>query len=405
MSTLDTRTIEEVTDVLIDYRGKTPRKATSGVKLLTAKVIKDGRITNGPHEYIAAEDYDSWMRRGLPRQGDILITTEAPLGEVARLRTAERVALAQRVILLRGNPALVDQTYYFYALRSPYVQQQLMSRATGTTVLGIKQSELREVRIPWHPLETQRRIAAVLSAYDDLIENNLRRLAIFEEMAQAVYREWFVEYRFPGHEGVSVSELDIGWLPSGWESAPLSDLAEILSGGTPSTRVAGYWGGTIPFFTPKDAGTSSWVMCTEKSITPPGLDSCNSRLYPKGTVFITARGTVGKAVLAGTDMAMNQSCYALRGRNGVSQYFLFHALRECSQSLRQNAHGAVFDTITVDTFARVRAIRPPSALVYRFDQLVTPIMELQLNLMECNARLRETRDLLLPRLVSGELIV
>src|ERR1039457_4011198 len=138
MNGFPTKTIEAVTLDLIDYRGKTPTKTADGVKLITAKVVKDGFIQDGEHEYIAEEDYDTWMRRGLPKRWDILITTEAPLGEVAQLRTRERIALAQRVILLRGNPSLIDQQYYFQALKSPFVQGELAKRATGTTVLGIK---------------------------------------------------------------------------------------------------------------------------------------------------------------------------------------------------------------------------------------------------------------------------
>src|SRR4051794_13136472 len=114
---METRTIEEVTERLIDYRGKTPEKSASGVRLITAKVIKGGRILDEPAEFISDGSYDSWMRRGLPMQHDVLITTEAPLGEVARLRMPDRIALAQRVILLRGKPDIIDQTYYFYALQ------------------------------------------------------------------------------------------------------------------------------------------------------------------------------------------------------------------------------------------------------------------------------------------------
>ena len=180
------------------------------MKLITAKVIKEGFIQEGNHEFIAEENYDSWMRRGLPKQWDILITTEAPLGEVAQLRTPEKVALAQRVILMRGKSDLIDQGYYFQTFKSDYVQAELNSRGTGTTVLGIKQSELLKVRIPYYPLSTQQKIAAILSAYDNLIENNTRRIKILEEMAQAIYREWFVDFRFPGHEGVRLLESELG---------------------------------------------------------------------------------------------------------------------------------------------------------------------------------------------------
>jgi len=230
MAAFVAKSIEEATETLIDYRGKTPPKSDSGIKLITAKVIKDGFIQGGNHEYISEENYATWMKRGLPKQWDILITTEAPLGEVAQLRSPEKVALAQRVILLRGDPSCIDQQYYFQALKSPFVQAQLKARSTGTTVLGIKQSELRQVEIPCYPLPTQRKIAAVLSAYDDLIENNTRRIALLEQMAQALYREWFVHFCFPGHEDVPLIDSPLGSIPQGWQIEKVSAIADVYRG-------------------------------------------------------------------------------------------------------------------------------------------------------------------------------
>ena len=195
----NTVTIEEATERLIDYRGKTPPKTNSGVRLVTAKVVKGGQIHDEPAEYIAADFYDEWMRRGLPQKLDVLLTTEAPLGEVAILRDDVRIALAQRIILLRAKPGLLDPLYLFYALQSDFGQGELKARASGTTVLGIKQSELRKVRVPVFPLPVQQRIAGILSAYDELIENNQRRIRILEDMARSLYREWFIHFRYPGH--------------------------------------------------------------------------------------------------------------------------------------------------------------------------------------------------------------
>src|SRR5690606_1665926 len=124
-------TIQEAVECLIDYRGKTPKKTSNGVRLITAKVIKGGRILKEPAEYISANEYDKWMRRGLPKQWDVLLTTEAPLGELGILRSAEKIALAQRVILLRGKPELLDQKFLFYVMQGDFVQHQLRARATG----------------------------------------------------------------------------------------------------------------------------------------------------------------------------------------------------------------------------------------------------------------------------------
>ncbi|HEX9080875.1 MAG TPA: restriction endonuclease subunit S, partial [Holophagaceae bacterium] len=171
MAAFITLTIEEATERIIDYRGKTPPKTESGIRLITAKVVKGGQIHDEPAEYIAEDYYNEWMRRGLPQKLDVLLTTEAPLGEVAILRKDARVALAQRIILLRANSGLLDPRFLFYALQSDFCQGELKARASGTTVLGIKQSELRKVRVPIFLLPAQRRIAGILSAYDDLIEN------------------------------------------------------------------------------------------------------------------------------------------------------------------------------------------------------------------------------------------
>ena len=145
----------DVLDALIDYRGKTPKKYNSGVPLITAKIIKNGTI-GAPSEFIAFEDYEAWMVRGFPEVGDVVLTTEAPLGEVAQLQSRD-IALAQRVVTLRGKKGILDNTFLKYFFLSHEGHQRLVARETGTTVTGIKQSELREVLITCPSYQTQRR--------------------------------------------------------------------------------------------------------------------------------------------------------------------------------------------------------------------------------------------------------
>jgi len=224
-------------------------------------------------------------------------------------------------------------------------------------------------------------------------------------MAQAIYREWFVHFRFPGYKKLKLVNSPLGPIPIGWPVVSFTEIADVLSGGTPRTTEPSYWNGTVPFFTPKDAPGDAYVITTKKQITEEGLDRCNSRLYPGGTVFITARGTVGKVVLAGSDMAMNQSCYALRGRDGIGQTFLFLATRGMADALRGRSHGAVFDTIIIDTFRLTQVVKPPLTLVRSFEESVEPVFSLILNLQRRNEKLRQTRDFLLPKLNSGEVDV
>ena len=208
-------TVGELIETLIDYRGKTPPKTKSGVPLITAKVIKGGTILAEPREYVAEDGYGAWMRRGLPARGDILITTEAPLGEVARV-SDPRIALAQRVILLRPDASKVDPSFLFHYLRSPQAQAALGRRSSGTTVSGIRQPELRAVEVPLLARSSQGAVGVILDAIDDLIENNRRRVEVLEEMARAIYREWFVKFRYPGHNNISLVDSALGPIPEGW---------------------------------------------------------------------------------------------------------------------------------------------------------------------------------------------
>jgi type I restriction enzyme S subunit len=264
---------------------------------------------------------------------------------------------------------------------------------------------LKKAEIPLPPLPTQRRIAGILSAYDELIENSQRRIKILESMARGLYREWFVHFRFPGHESVPRVPSTMGEIPEGWEVKSFTDTAGVLSGGTPKTDVAEYWDGDIPFFTPRDASGCFYVNDCEKHVTELGLSKCASALYPPDTVFITARGTVGKVALPSVPMAMNQSCYALRGKAGISQRYLFLLTLQQVDYLKTNTGGATFDTIVVDTFRRMQILIPPQAVVADFAEQVDAMFD-EVNTLHLQIQnLRRTRDLLLPRLLSGQIDV
>lgn len=214
--------------------------------LVTAKVIKGGRIET-PTEFIAPEDYDSWMRRGIPLAGDVVMTTEAPLGEVAQLG-AEQVALAQRVITLRGKTGFLDNAYLLYLLQTEEMQDQLKSRATGTTVLGIKQSELRKVRVKVPPFDLQQSVAGALKTLDDRIALLRETNATLESIAQTLFKSWFVDFdpvhaRARGEQPAdlapevaalfpdSFEESALGMIPKGWKLMPFGELLNHTIGG------------------------------------------------------------------------------------------------------------------------------------------------------------------------------
>jgi type I restriction enzyme S subunit len=216
-------------------------------------------------------------------------------------------------------------------------------------------------------LATQQNIGTILSTYDDLIETNSRRIAVLEETVRMIFEEWFVHFRFPGHETATTSPSGAAALPQGWRWVNYTDIIDVLSGGTPKTGFPEYWNGGIPWFTPGDIGRSWYVIDTERTISELGLVKCNSALYPAETVFITARGTVGRCVLCGVPMAMSQTSYALRGHERIPQAFVFLLTKHLGEVFKSKATGAVFDTIVVDTFRSQRVVAPDEALLHEFN--------------------------------------
>lgn len=266
---------------------------------------------------------------------------------------------------------------------------------------GLSVTKLARLRIEMPPKWYQDRVAGILSAYDNLIEVNNKRVKVLELMAENLYKEWFVRFRFPGHE---TSGFENG-IPKGWNVCRFSSIANVLSGGTPSTDHDEYYGGNIPFYTPKDSSDDYFVFDTISKLTEEGLQHCNSQLYPKNTIMITARGTVGNLNLLAKPMAMNQSCYALTSNTIPSQYFLFFLIKREILKLRKMASGGVFDTIIVSTFDHIKVTIPDKSLIMSFDMLVSPILDETYTLLKQNRNLIRQRDLLLPRLMSGKLEV
>jgi type I restriction enzyme S subunit len=223
-----------------------------------------------------------------------------------------------------------------------------------------------------------------------------------EAIARAIFKSWFVDFE-PFLDGEFV-DSDLGPIPKGWEVRLFSDCVEILSGGTPKTSVLEYWGRDIPWVSAKDASASRniYIVKTEKSITKAGVENSVTQILPRNTTIITARGTVGKIVLTSKPMAMNQSCYAIRGKEEFGPFFIHFSLRQLVDQLKQKVHGTVFDTITRSTFSTLKVLVPPKETRTKYETVVEAIMgQILVNTSEC-CYLARIRNDLLPKLLSGK---
>lgn len=378
----------EIVDKFIDYRGKTPKKTTQGIPLITAKVVKNGKILE-PNEFIAEEDYEAWMTRGLPQMNDVVLTTEAPLGEVALIKD-QNVALAQRIITIRCNPDLASNVLLKYYLQSSKGQYELNSRASGTTVFGIKASILRELPVYLPSLAEQKAIASVLSSLDNKIDLLHRQNKTLEQMAETLFRQWFVDEA-----------------KEEWEETTLYDSIELVSGGTPKTSIDKYWNGKIRWLSGGDIASNhkSFIVISDKTITEEGLTNSSAKLLPKFSTVISARGTVGKYCMLSEPMAFSQSNYGIKPKFENCFFFTYLLVNHSVEELNSAAYGSVFDTITTNTFKGLDVCLPLTEEVKDFEEEVRPYFSKILNNQIQILTLEKLRDTLLPKLMSGEITV
>jgi len=374
MSELKTYLLEDVVDKLIDYRGKTPVKTDSGIPLITAKVIKNGRIET-PNEFIAEEEYESWMTRGIPEIGDVVLTTEAPLGEVAQINTTDKIALAQRVITLRGKKNVLDSTYLKYFLFSPIGQGNLKAKETGSTVTGIKQSELRKVEIYAPDYETQVEIASILSSLDDKIELNLQMNHTLEAMAQAIFKEWFVNFNFPGFDGELVDGL-----PKGWKLGTIKDVCEIKYGKDHKHLEDG----EIPVY-----GSGGIMRYADQAI------------YNNHSILIPRKGTLSNLFYVSTPFWSVDTMFYTIIKSQFLQKYLFYLLK--SLNLASRNVGSAVPSLTTEVLNKIEIVIPDNKTLKAFELLVSSFYS---KLDENNNQIKsltQIRDSLLPKLMTGKI--
>lgn len=393
--------LSDVCEFIVDCPHSTAPDEGKGYPLIRTPNVGKGRLDlNGVHR-VSESVYKQRIQRGAPRANDLIFAREAPAGNVALVQENQTVCLGQRTVLIRPNVQKVNPQYLVYYLLSPKPQYELLGTANGATVAHVNLPAIRNLKIELPEKSVQDKIGTILVTYDDLIENNQKQIKLLEEAAQRLYKEWFVDLRFPGHENTEI----VDGIPEGWNICPFSSEVDIMSGGTPKTSIPDYYNGRIPFYTPKDSDGAFFAYKTQMNITEGGLKNCNSRLYPPKTVIITARGTVGKTTILAVPMAMNQSCYALKMKENDAPYYLFFALNNEIKALQTMANGGVFNTIIGKTFDSINIQIPKDPLIYGFEETVRPFMEQIKNKLQANSKLVEARDRLLPKLMNGEVKV
>lgn len=352
-----------------------------GTPIVTVEHLGNRVFTEQNLPKVSDED-KARLSKYVLKEGDIVFSRVGSVDRCSYVDAAhDGWMFSGRCLRVRPNTE-VDPLYLYYFFCLEDTKQFVRNIAVGATMPSINTKLLGEVEVAYPSQTEQQKIVALLSALDDKIEINQKINDNLQQQAAALFANFYDQ-----------AETEVGF----------TEMIQILGGGTPKTGESSYWNGDIPFFTPKDVGFP-YTLTTEKTITEEGLAHCNSRLYPINTVFVTARGTVGKVGLPGVPMAMNQSCYALVGKDTHQLLVYFYTLKAVDR-LKHKASGAVFDAITTRDFEAENIMKLSDDDTKAFLDVAEPIYQAVLNNSIENLRLSELRDSLLPKLMNGEIDV
>ena len=394
----------------------TPEKLEQGPYFLSISSLDKGRFYLSKSAFLSDEDFKKWTKRVTPTEGDLLFSYETRLGEAALMPPGVRACLGRRMGLLRLNREKVTPEYFLYAYLSPAFQQTIRANTiTGATVDRISLNELPEFPIRIPPLDEQKHVAKLLSGIDKKIELNNRINAELEAISKTLYNYWFVQFDFPDTNGKPYKSSGGKMvynptlkrkIPDEWEADNVLSVADLLGGGTPTKTKPEYWNGAIPFFTPSDSDKNIFSLATENYITEEGLKKSSTRLFERHTVFITARGSVGRLALNAVPMAMNQSCYALKGKDGISYTFLYFLTKELIHHLEVKASGSVFNSIVSNDIEFTNLALPRNrTIIENFAAIAEPVFEKIEASTKESRHLSSLRDWLLPMLMNGQVTV
>ena len=385
----------EITELVIDYRGKTPKKlggdwSESGYRALSAKNIKTGHIVQPDTiRFVSEEMYHKWMKDEIQR-GDIIITSEAPFGQILYWDSEEKIVLSQRLFGVRVKEEHDSKFVYYYMTTSDF-QGEMDGRATGTTVVGLRQPELMKCVVRCPDLDTQKKIASILSSIDEKILINDKINENLEQQAQAYFQELFVDNADPE-----------------WTTGTISDLGTVVGGSTPSKAKPEYYTETgIAWITPKDLSInkSKFVFHGENDITELGLKNSSATIMPEGTVLFSSRAPIGYIAIAAGEVTTNQGFKSVVPKSEVGKPFVYFFLKNTLPVIEGMASGSTFKEVSGSTMKNVPAIIPDTETLAKFSDFCVPIFAQQRILEGQNHSLAILRDNLLPKLMSGEIDV
>jgi type I restriction enzyme S subunit len=396
--------LKEASIKITDGSHFSPKDQEEGYVMLSSKDMGENDFDYSDVKYISPEDYIKLVNGDCkPLKNDILIIKDGNsyLKRIFMCREEREQVVLSSIAIVRPDIKKVDPSYLTYFLKSERVKEEMAIYLSGAAIPRIILDDFKKVKIILPPLPIQSRIAEILGRYDALIDNCQRQISALESMAQEIYKEWFVRgrcpYAEPGEEG---------GLPVGWEVKTVERCFDIIGGGTPSREESNFWeDGTVNWFTPTDiTGSGGFFLgSSSEKITDEGLNNSSARIFPSYSVMMTSRATIGAVAINTLPATTNQGFIVCLPNEQFSFAFIYLWIIHNKHIFEMLASGATFLEIPKGIFKKIEMIVPTETVLRVFDKAVIPVFKKIENLQTQLITLRQTRDALLPRLLSGQL--
>lgn len=395
--------LSECCSSIADGDHQPPPKAKTGIPFVTiSNMTSTNQFDFSDTLFVPQEYYDKLDEKRKARKDDILYSVVGSFGIPVFMKEDKAFVFQRHIAILRPDNEKIVPRFLFYTMLTKDFYAKADAVAIGAAQRTVSLTALRNMEIDIPDRIQQSKIVDTLAAYDDLIENNQKQIKLLEEVAYRLYKEWFVDLRFPGHDNADI----VDGMPKGWSLRPVSSFGEVVTGKTPSTSKSEYYGGDIPFVKIPDMHGVVFPIETETTLSDQGAKSQKNKFIPKNSIMVSCIATVGLVNISVTNCQTNQQINSLVLKNMKDLYYVYASLKRIKELLDGvGSNGATMTNVNKNKFERIEILYPNRDLVEKYQSFCAPIYDEILTLSLEMLRLQEKRNRLLPKLVSGEIEV